>query len=115
MSAYTLTPSQTVGPFFHHGLLRTDAQRNILTTPEVVGRRIRIEGRVLDGDGAGVPDGLIEIWQADSEGRLNKPAFLGYGRSGTDAAGAYWFETIKPGPVPFGQNLLPPGTSRGRG
>jgi protocatechuate 3,4-dioxygenase alpha subunit len=108
-------PSQTVGPFFTECLLRPDACRNVLTRPETEGQRIRIQGRVLDGDGLGVPDALVELWQANSHGRYHHPAdrrkeaildpgFVGFGRSGTDADGAFWFETIKPGAVPFGRN-----------
>lgn len=103
-----LTPSQTVGPFFEDGLLRDPV--NVIAAPSIRGERIRIEGRVLDGDGAGVPDGMVEIWQADAEGRYRHPAdreqeqveedFTGFGRSGTDDDGAFWFETIKPGAVP---------------
>ncbi|HEV2238598.1 MAG TPA: protocatechuate 3,4-dioxygenase subunit alpha [Ktedonobacterales bacterium] len=110
MSTLPLTPSQTVGPFFARALLRVDTERHILTTPETRGERIRIEGRVLDGDGAPVPDALVEIWQANADGRYNHPAdtrparldpsFLGFGRSGSQDD-VYWFETIKPGPVPF--------------
>jgi protocatechuate 3,4-dioxygenase alpha subunit len=107
-----LSPSQTVGPFFFDCLLRPDARRNALVQPETIGERIRIEGRVLDGDGVGVPDALVEIWQANSHGRYRHPAdtrgtaaldpsFTGFGRSGTDEAGRYWFETIRPGAVPF--------------
>lgn len=113
MSTFLLTGSQTVGPFFEPGLLREDARRNVLTQPETVGERIRIVGRVLDGDGAPVPDALVEIWQANAHGRYNHPAdqgaasldptFLGFGRSGTGEDGSYWFETIKPGSVPFNQ------------
>jgi protocatechuate 3,4-dioxygenase alpha subunit len=116
MTNVTLTSSQTVGPFFHDCLLREDARRNVLAPPEALGERIRIEGRVFDGDGAGVPDAMIEIWQANAAGRYNHPsdtrhapldpAFHGFGRSGTDADGAYWFETIKPGPVPFDTQRL---------
>ncbi len=80
------------------------------------GERIRIEGRVLDGDGAAVPDAMVEIWQANAHGRYNHPAdqgpatldpsFLGFGRSGTDPDGSYWFETVKPGPVAFDTERL---------
>lgn len=109
-----LAPSQTVGPFFLDCLLRPDARHNELILPETIGERIRIEGRVIDGDGAGVPDAVIEIWQANSQGRYNHPAdtraaaaldssFTGFGRSGTDEAGRFWFETIRPGTVPFGE------------
>lgn len=111
MSTFPLTGSQTVGPFFGPGLLREDARRNVLTQPETVGERIRIEGRVLDGDGTPVPDAMVEIWQANAHGRYNHPAdqgpvsldptFLGFGRAGTGEDGSYWFETIKPGSVLF--------------
>ena len=111
MTILPLTSSQTVGPFFAPALLREDAIRNVLTQPETAGERIRIEGRVLDGDGEPVPDAMVEIWQANVHGRYNHsgdqgPAqldatFLGFGRSGTAENGNYWFETIKPGPVSF--------------
>lgn len=107
-----VAPSQTVGPFFLDCLLRKDAVRNVLVQPETVGERLRIVGRVLDGDGAPVPDALVELWQANAAGHYRHPAdkrteamldpsFIGFGRSGTDDDGAYWFETIKPGAVPF--------------
>ena len=119
MNTHLLTSSQTVGPFFAPALLREDARRNVLTRPDTVGERIRIEGRVLDGDGAPVPDALIEIWQANAQGRYNHAAdqgaaqldssFLGFGRSGTAEDGSYWFETIKPGLVPFdGERMQAP-------
>jgi protocatechuate 3,4-dioxygenase alpha subunit len=111
MTTLPLTTSQTAGPFFHDALLREDARRNVLVGPATAGERIRIEGRVLDGDGAPIPDALVEIWQANSHGRYNHPLdrcdapldpdFTGFGRSDTDDAGRYWFETVKPGPVPF--------------
>ena len=111
-----LTSSQTVGPFFEGGLLRDDARRNVLVGPATAGQRIRIEGRVLDGDGASVDDALVEIWQANAHGRYNHPldrrdvpldpAFTGFGRSGTDGAGRFWFETVKPGRVPFDAHSL---------
>jgi protocatechuate 3,4-dioxygenase alpha subunit len=111
MSAFPLIGSQTVGPFFSPALLREDARRNVLAQSETAGERIRIEGRVLDGDGVPVPDALVEIWQANAHGRYNHaavqgpapldPPFQGFGRSGTGEDGNYWFETIKPGPVPF--------------
>lgn len=111
MTAQCLTPSQTAGPFFHDCLLRDDAPGNVLVRPETAGERIRIEGHVYDGDGAPVADALVEVWQANSHGRYRHPldqrpapldpAFTGFGRSRTDATGRYWFETVRPGPVPF--------------
>ncbi len=116
----SLTPSQTVGPFFLDCLLRPDARRNVLVQPETSGERLRIVGRVLDGDGAPVPDALVELWQANASGRYRHPAdtraaapldasFIGFGRAGTDDDGWYWFETIKPGAAPFdGQRMQAP-------
>jgi protocatechuate 3,4-dioxygenase alpha subunit len=111
MTRLPLTAAQTVGPFFSPSLLRADARCNVLVRDGTAGERIRIEGRVLDGDGAPVPDALVEIWQANAAGRYNHPAdtralpldpsFTGFGRSGTDEEGRYWFETIRPGVVPF--------------
>jgi protocatechuate 3,4-dioxygenase, alpha subunit len=119
MSTFPLTSSQTVGPFFAPALLREDARRNVLTRPETAGERIRIAGRVLDGDGMPVPDAMVEIWQANAHGRYYHaadqgpapldPSFCGFGRSGTAEDGSYWFETVKPGPVPFaGERLQAP-------
>jgi protocatechuate 3,4-dioxygenase, alpha subunit len=109
-----ITPSQTVGPYFAYCLTPKDYDtREIfssdLTVPAVGGQRIRIVGRVLDGDGVGVGDAMIEIWQADPEGRYAHPAdarpkgntgFAGFGRAPTTADGLFAFTTVKPGPVP---------------
>ncbi len=118
-----ITPSQTVGPFFAYGLTpkgRCEWDPNgsyswkqtigsDLVTPDATGTRIRIEGCVLDGDGAPINDAMIEIWQADSQGRYAHPRdnralpntkFKGFGRSATDKAGVFAFDTIKPGSVP---------------
>ncbi len=104
------TPSQTVGPYFAMRL--GGNEQNILAGPQAVGRRIRIEGFVLDGDRNHIEDALVEIWQADAAGHYRHaadtrdhpagdPEFSGFGRAATDfGTGAYWFETIMPGPVP---------------
>jgi protocatechuate 3,4-dioxygenase alpha subunit len=106
-----ITPSQTVGPFFHFSLTPTDYEfRGIvgdnLITPDAVGAPIRIAGRLIDGAGDPVPDAIIEIWQADGAGRYagNEPrantSFKGFGRAATGKEGAFGFTTIKPGTVP---------------
>src|SRR5207245_1397755 len=75
---------------------------------DTVGQRIRIDGCVYDSDRVGVPDAVVEIWQADSQGRypVGAAAFRGFGRAGTDANGVYWFETVKPGAVWLGRGGL---------
>jgi len=114
-TAKGLTPSQTAGPFFTYGLTPdgkydwNDAFTHNLVTPDTSGERIRVEGRVFDGDGQPVPDCMLEIWQADAQGRFSDPqdkralpnsSFKGFGRCGTDGNGGYAFDTIKPGSVP---------------
>jgi len=96
------TPSQTVGPYFKIGLNRLC--ESDLAKTGVPGERIAIEGRVLDANGALIPDAVLEIWQADTTGRYHTPEdgdtiFTGFGRIPTDSAGVFRFQTIKPGAV----------------
>jgi protocatechuate 3,4-dioxygenase alpha subunit len=133
------TPWQTLGPFFHyalpwkggadligtadigarvdlvpeaHFLLRGPAERG-----RIAGEPIEIAGFVYDGDGAPVPDALIELWQANAAGRYASPAddraeipldadFTGFGRAATGADGSFRFRTIRPGRVPGPGNTL---------
>jgi protocatechuate 3,4-dioxygenase alpha subunit len=102
------TPSQTVGPFFRIGLA-DNAVGGRLVRDDTPGERVTVRIRVIDGDGAPIPDALVEIWQADADGVyarptdprdvLAPPAFCGFGRLGTNTDGACVFETIRPGPV----------------
>lgn len=108
-------PSQTVGPFYHVGLT-TDPVLGCLARAEAKGEHIRVRFRLLDGDGAPVPDGMIEIWQADASGKYGHPAdpqqqtsdpeFRGFGRLATDACGVCAFDTVYPGRVPDGRGGL---------
>lgn len=102
------TTSQTVGPFFSIGLAWLS--RSELAGAGVSGERVTIGGRVLDADARGVPDALLETWQANALGRYahaedpqpaaQEPGFSGFGRIATDADGRFRFTTVKPGPVP---------------
>jgi protocatechuate 3,4-dioxygenase alpha subunit len=113
------TPGQTVGPFFGQGLVRArhgehdvihDVIHNILTNEQTPGERLRIEGTVYDGLQRPIPDAVIEIWQADADGRYAHPLqpgerprdalFHGFGRCPSDDAGHFTFETVRPGAVP---------------
>lgn len=118
LTRYAETPSQTGGPYVHIGLAPQQAGfdifdnnfGNVLVQPATKGERIRIEGRVFDGTGTPVRDVLIELWQANADGKYAHPAdrqdkpldpaFRGWGRTGADFdTGVYSFETIKPGQV----------------
>jgi protocatechuate 3,4-dioxygenase, alpha subunit len=117
------TPAQTLGPFFHQGLLRTrsvfqvpglcrdehDVFNGELAAPGAFGEPIIIEGNVYDGLSLPIGDALLEAWQANGHGRYHHaldpsgkdidPRFRGFGRVATDARGAYAFFSIKPGAV----------------
>lgn len=118
-----ITPSQTVGPFFAYGLTPKgrcqwdpnghyswkETVGDNLITPDATGQKIRIEGQIVDGDGVPINDAMIEIWQADAQGRYASPRdsrarpntqFKGFGRSATDKNGMFGFATVKPGAVP---------------
>jgi protocatechuate 3,4-dioxygenase, alpha subunit len=106
--SFQASASQTVGPYFSIGL--SPLYRSELAWPQARGEHIRVRGRVLDGDGAPVPDAVLEIWQADAAGCYNHPEdrcepppdpqFLGFGRIATGAGGEFEFGTVKPGCVP---------------
>lgn len=105
--------SELSGPVFGEsliGLQDHDLTRNF-GTGAPLGNRIHIHGRVLDGDGKGVPGALVEVWQANAGGRYRAqgdkgiapldPGFGGCGRTLTDSSGCYRFVTIEPGPYPW--------------
>jgi protocatechuate 3,4-dioxygenase alpha subunit len=133
------TPSQTVGPFFHYGLpwkggadlvgksdmgarpdLFPDEHYVLnLSSPSgtPAGEVIEIVGQVFDAKGVAVIDAMIEIWQANAEGRYASvddaradvaldAHFVGFGRASVDQDGIYRFRTIRPGRVPGPGNTL---------
>lgn len=107
------TPSQTVGPYFAYGLTATQYGYDfdqpfdaVLALDNASGERIRLEGRVIDGDGNPINDALIEISQPDGEGRYPQTVdearalgFRAFGRvgTGTTEGNRYVFHTVKPG------------------
>ncbi|HEX5094295.1 MAG TPA: protocatechuate 3,4-dioxygenase subunit alpha [Burkholderiales bacterium] len=105
---YVASGSQTVGPYLHIGLTWLNTDR--IAARGVRGERVTVQGRVLDGDGVGVEDAVVEIWQANAAGKYAHPedgqrkplekGFRGFGRIPTDARGRFRFSTVKPGRVP---------------
>ncbi|MBJ7601956.1 MAG: protocatechuate 3,4-dioxygenase subunit alpha [Candidatus Dormibacteraeota bacterium] len=79
------TPSQTVGPFFGFALPFAGGSDAIPSGQ----RELRIEGQVLDGAGAPIPDALLELWQGEQ-----------FARCATDVEGAFHFTASKPAPMP---------------
>ena len=94
------TPSQTAGPYVSIG---TQWAASGLVVPEGSPGAVSVGGRALDGSGEPVTDAMLELWQADAEGRFPPeapPPWTGFARALTDARGHYRFVTVKPGPVP---------------
>jgi protocatechuate 3,4-dioxygenase, alpha subunit len=80
--------------------------------PEGTPGAVTIIGRLYDGAGNIIPDGLIETWQAGPDGRIAHPddprgaapggyhTFRGFGRCPTASDGSFRIVTLKPGPLP---------------
>jgi protocatechuate 3,4-dioxygenase alpha subunit len=110
MTEPAITPSQSTGPFLSLGLLDGPISNRLVDESD--SRAIRVTGLLVDGAGEPIPDGLVEIWQANAAGRYAHPAddredlpledgFTGFGRSGTVDGGRFEFVTVKPGRVPW--------------
>jgi protocatechuate 3,4-dioxygenase, alpha subunit len=108
-----LTPSQTVGPYLAIGLDWGGPGQ--FAVPEGTRGAFWIRGQILDGRGEPVRDGMIEIWQADPDGRFDHPddprgarpsgipGFTGFARSATWNDELRWqVYTVRPGPLPAG-------------
>ena len=74
------TPSQTVGPYFTIGLPPRAAN-------ELVASGTTLHGRLLDGNGDPLPDGMLEVWDRTTRR---------WGRCGTDGDGSFTFTIAKP-------------------
>lgn len=109
-----VTPRQTSGPFYP---LYDQVDKDIDLT-QLVGHDdaarglvIRVQGQVLDTGCRPVAGALVDLWQADSNGRYSHPGdpnparrdpdFQGWGQAVTDADGRYGFTTIKPAAYPL--------------
>ena len=97
------TPSQTVGPYLRLGL--DWGSDGPAVVPAGTPGAVRITGIVYDGEGTPITDGMIEIWQADPDGRFAHPEgggsdFRGFGRSCTDVEGRWEVTTLLPGALP---------------
>lgn len=109
------TLSETTGPVFAPDTVKpkdADLIHNYAAAGQsAIGPRIIVYGRVMDETGRGVPNALLEVWQANAGGRYRHkkegyiaaldPNFGGCGRCMTDQHGNYEFRTIQPGAYPW--------------
>jgi len=89
------TAQQTTGPFFPAQYIR--AEDTDLAGAQEAAEPVALFGRITDARDKPAVNVIIEIWQADAQGRYGADGFRGWGRTWTDRDGAYRFRTIKPG------------------
>jgi protocatechuate 3,4-dioxygenase, alpha subunit len=79
-------PSQTIGPLYGFALMFDGSDHAV---PADAPGAVRVEGRVIDGDGDPVafPDCMVEVWHSDQ-----------WTRTRTDEAGTYRVVVTKPAP-----------------
>ena len=105
-----VTPANPEGPFYpKHSQVDMDTDLTLIEghTEHAQGQVIRVSGQVLDDQGNPIEGALVDIWQANTNGRYHHeddpntapqdPNFQGWGKVKTDAEGRYAFTTIKPG------------------
>ena len=91
------TGEMTLGPFFPREFAQGANDLTSVEGKKAAGEVIEITGKVTQADGRALDNVVLEIWQADAQGRFDNPDFFGWGRAATDQNGMYSFKTIKPG------------------
>ncbi|RAI02136.1 intradiol ring-cleavage dioxygenase [Acuticoccus sediminis] len=91
------TPTATAGPYFRPG----SPERTDVTEGRASGTPILIGGRVLDRDCRPLRRALVDLWQADEDGRYDTTGTYLRGHQYTDGDGRWAFATIVPAPYTF--------------
>jgi protocatechuate 3,4-dioxygenase, alpha subunit len=101
--------SQTIGPFFHIGLdyLWSDAQ----SRSQLAADEFEVRGRILDADGRGISDAMLEFWGANASGVYDsapavEPKPRGFVRAGTGPDGEFHIVMRVPGPAAFSEERM---------
>ncbi len=104
------TVAQSTGPYYPESL-PLDADADLVQVAgqarRAAGDVLHLFGRIETADGRAVAGAQVEIWQCDAAGRYHHPrdprggdkadpAFQGFGKTVTDADGAFRFRTIVP-------------------
>ena len=111
-SSLTITPQQTLGPFYPKdwtGDIDNDLVLVQGESAKALGHITHVSGKILDAAGQPIRNAQVEIWQCDANGiyrhprdtswfskRERDPGFQSRGRMSTDAEGNYTFRTIRP-------------------
>ena len=115
------TPTEIEGPFYpitpqkdkDFDLTRIEGGSGIAQ-----GRKIFIEGQVLDTDGQPVENATVDLWQANAAGRYRHPYdsnpapvdpnFQGWAIVQSGRQGRFHFKTVLPGAYPASGNWMRP-------
>jgi protocatechuate 3,4-dioxygenase alpha subunit len=89
----------TLGPFFPREFAQGANDLTVVDGKKAAGEAIEISGCVRQADGKPLDNVVLEIWQADAQGRTESPGFFGWGRAATNQDGTYVFRTVKPGAI----------------
>jgi protocatechuate 3,4-dioxygenase beta subunit len=90
-----VSPRRSDGGHYRPGAPAKDT----LLEPGVTGTRLVISGYVLFPDCRTVPGAVLDVWQADAQGRFDDTGWRLRGVLRSDEAGRYAIETIVPGRV----------------
>lgn len=91
-----LTKQQTEGPYYKPG----SPEMTDLTTSDIAGKRITIQGYVFDEHCQRVAGAWLDVWQADGKGVYDTVGYKLRGHQFTDAEGKYSITTVIPGEYP---------------
>ena len=78
----------TLGPFFPREFAQGANDLTMIEGRPAKGEPIEISGRVIQVDGKALDNVVLEIWQADADGRYDNPESR-LGRAATDSNGVY--------------------------
>ena len=119
--ARSATPDEIEGPFYpvfaqkdrDFDLTRIEGKQGVAR-----GKVIFIRGQVLDTDGQPVEEAIVDLWQANAEGRYRHPRdgnpapldpfFQGWAIVPSGRDGMIRFKTIFPGAYPASRNWMRP-------
>ena len=90
------TLAQTEGPYYTPSTPR----RATLREPDSRGEPLVLRGLVLTPDCRPSSGAAIDLWHCDERGRYDNEGFRYRGHQFADGAGAFRFETIRPGRYP---------------
>jgi len=87
-----LTPPVEEGPYYTPG----SPERKNIVGPGTPGKKLVVEGRVLDSNGNELAHAWLDFWNADGDGVYDNAGYNLRGHQYTDKDGRYHLETVRP-------------------